>query len=138
MSYLLFQSCKKVSDREWFSEPLFRWEKCLYVRAERARTSMICLSNSHLIFIYEVDTAEDALFENDWSRKLVDDFQQTVNGSPLGAATPVNIPPDESGEGGGVELIGSCENDVDFMYMLEDGFRTLEEEMENVMDNLSF
>ena len=144
-SYFPFPGQKNKFHKESLSEPLFSWENCLYVRTEGARTGRICLSSTHLVFIYEDDTAEAALLENGWSRKTVDDFLQTVSGLPVREATPVNIPPDESGEGGGVELIGNDENGIDFLDMLEDGFKGIkrasfvEEEKENLTDTaLSF
>ena len=118
---------------------LFSWENCLFVRAEGARAGRICLSSSHLIFIYEDDDAEAVLLENGWSRPKIDIFLQEVNGSPARGATPVNIPPDESGEGGGVELIGAGDVNVDLLDLLEDGFSESADDKENLLeDKLSF
>ena len=116
----------KIDNNERSQKPLFSWENCLFVRAEGARTGRICLSKTHLIFLYEDEASETALFENGWNRNKINDFLQEVNGSPVRGATPVNVLPDDMGEGGGVELIGTGGSKIGLLDMLEDGFKETE------------
>ena len=107
------------------------WENCLYVRAEGARSGRVYLTNSHLIFIYEDDVAEDILYAQGWDHGIIDNYLMEC---PSLKATPIDIPLDASGEGGGVELIGTHNKSVTkkekellrfeskFIEMLECGF----------------
>jgi len=130
-------------------ESIATWENCLYVRAEGARTGRICLTSTHLIFIYEDEVSDLVLIENELDREMINDFWSIGGGKKLmkkksssRCTTPVNIPPDESGEGGGVELIGTMfggklvdgENDdvdddvakmIDFADMFESAFEEI-------------
>ena len=109
------------------SELIHCWENCLYVRAEGARTGKICLSYSHLIFLYDDDVAEAAIFENKWDKKKIDEFLHGDQSSPTRSVTPMNVPLKDSKEGYGVELIGEGElHETSFLEMLEDGFYDLE------------
>ncbi len=143
-SFIPFREAGSKVSAENTSRALFSWENCLFVRAEGARTGRLCLSSSHLIFLYEDDHAEATLFENGWSRTKIDEFLQEENGSPVRCATPINIPLDASGEGGGVELIGAGDKNLSLLDMLEDGLNdstcdSLTEEKENLSESaLSF
>ena len=120
------------------------WENCLYVRAEGARRGRIYLTTSHLIFIYEDDVAEDILFEHGWDHERIDRYLME---SPSLKATPIDIPLDEAGEGGGVELVGNnikkakkkeeecCHFESKFVEMLEFGFEDIVESISTRQSN---
>mmetsp|Transcript_22706 Transcript_22706/g.34653 ORF Transcript_22706/g.34653 Transcript_22706/m.34653 type:complete len:1674 (+) Transcript_22706:80-5101(+) len=99
---------------------LHSWNNCLLVRAEGARSGRISLTSTHLIFIYDDDVSDSLLARYGWDRDHIDAFLTKLDGPTSREATPVNLPLDESGEGGGVELIGS--RDIAIMDLFENGF----------------
>lgn len=123
------------------------WENCLYVRAEGARTGRLCLTNTHLIFFYEDDVSDVVLSEYGLDRGDLDHaLREAFSRGP----TPVNVPPDDAGEGGGVEVVGTdlVSDDMhqkderkDLMDLLEsrlEDVTSLEElEKENLTDTQS-
>lgn len=102
--------------------PLQSWDNCLYVKAEGARNGRICITGTHLVFIYEDDVSASLLARYGWNRDQIDSFLVDIEGPSSRGATPINVPLDESGEGGGIELIGSDNSTVNFMDLLENGF----------------
>ena len=114
------------------------WDNCLYVRAEGARSGRICLSSTHLFFIYE--ESDSLMARYGWNRDQLDDFLLELEGPSSRGATPVNVPLDESGQGEAVELIGSDGRLVNFMALLENGFEnsslrsSFERQKENPVD----
>lgn len=98
------------------------WDNCLYVKAEGARSGRICITATHLVFIYEDDVSDALLERFGWNRDQIDEFLLEMEHSPSRGATPVNVPLNESGEGEGIELIGSDGTNISFMKLLEDGF----------------
>lgn len=108
------------------------WDNCLYVKAEGARSGRICITATHLVFIYE-DEMSDALLERfGWNRDQIDELLLEMEHSPSRGATPVNVPLNESGEGEGIELIGSDGSNISFMNLLEDGFvMTYDQQLEH-------
>jgi hypothetical protein len=98
------------------------WDNCLYVKAEGARSGSIFLAKSHLIFIYEDELSDAVLARYGWNRDQIPTLLHECELSSSRAATPVNVPLDESGQGGGVELIGFDYKKVNVMDLLEDSF----------------
>jgi len=111
----------------------------------------VCLTSTHLVFIYEDEVSDLVLLENGWNRETINEFwssegRRKTNKSSSRGTTPVNVPLDELGEGGGVELIGTviggeeagmkdddgCDRDIkadgsiDFSDMFECGFDEIE------------
>jgi hypothetical protein len=123
--------------------PLPTWDNCLFVKAEGARSGRIFLTKSHLIFIYEDEVSDSLLARYGWNRSQIDNLLLETEVSSRGA-TPVNVPLDESGEGGGVELIGSDYNKVNVMDLLEESFENDEtlgapvndQDKENLVDKM--
>ena len=123
--------------------PLQSWDNCLYVKAEGARNGRICITATHLVFIYEDDVSASLLARYGWNRDQIDSFLVDIEGPSSRGATPVNVPLDESGEGGGIELIGSDNSTVNFMDLLENGFANSDvrvipegQEKENLFDKM--
>ena len=102
--------------------PLQSWDNCLYVKAEGARNGRICITSTHLVFMYEDDVSNSLLARYGWNGDQIDDFLADIEGPLSRGATPINVPLDELGEGGGIELIGSDNSTVNFMDLLENGF----------------
>mmetsp|Transcript_5346 Transcript_5346/g.10200 ORF Transcript_5346/g.10200 Transcript_5346/m.10200 type:complete len:1566 (+) Transcript_5346:442-5139(+) len=98
------------------------WDNCLYVKSEGARSGRICITATHLVFIYEDDVSDALLERYGWNRDQIDELLLEMDNSPSRGATPVNVPLNESGEGEGIELIGSDGTNLSFMKLLEDGF----------------
>jgi len=116
-----------IGDSTYFSmhpsqTPLQSWDNCLYVKAEGARNGRVCITSTHLVFLYEDDLSNSLLARYGWNRDQIDSFLLDMEGPSSRGATPINVPLDESGEGGGIELIGSDNSTVNFMDLLEDGF----------------
>lgn len=112
----------KMLDPSVIESPIPTWDNCLFVKAEGARSGRIFLTHTDLIFIYEDDLSDSMLARYGWHREQIDALLLEIDVSSSRAATPVNVPLDASGEGGGVELIGSDNGTVNFMDLLEDCF----------------
>ncbi len=95
------------------------WDNCLYVKAEGARSGRIFLTKSHLIFIYDDELSDSLLSRYGWNREQIETLLLENEVMSRGA-TPVNVSLDESGEGGGVELIESDCKQINVMDLLED------------------
>ena len=119
------------------------WDNCLFVKAEGARTGRISISKTHLFFIFEDELSDAILTRYGWNREQVDDLLLDSEGPSSRAATPVNVPLDQSGHEEGIELVGSDESTVKFMDLIEDGFKdsdyhcnvNLEREKENLISH---
>ncbi len=84
----------------------------------RSKVRKDLFDNNTFNFFYEDNISDSLLARYGWSRNDVDNFLIEMKGPSSRGATPVNVPLDESGEGGGVELIESDGNTVTIMDLL--------------------